>query len=238
MLFLIVTKIEKFFGLLSEVSGNTPFSKEFVRGIADILAHNTQFDRNLPLDIDALHKAIYESMDSTFAGLQRYIRPLAEVITTMLKVIQAPSVSNLDGINDIVMDSLNQVYRAQNLRFVDRRRHFNSLVGHYEPFLKKLYYLLNGKQLQSKEENRNASFQDAIFAFQALRGLRNNPTPIYQQFSNYLESVRQWRNVGAHEAVIVSEQDLVGATHIVVAMYLYIVSQVTTDLETSDYFND
>ncbi|MEY8685792.1 type I restriction endonuclease subunit R [Bacteroides sp. AN502(2024)] len=231
-------QIDKFFSLLTEVHAGSNFSKEFVRGVADLLARNTQADRNLPLDINALHQAICNVMDGTFAELYRYIRPLAEVVSTLLKVIQAPSISNLDGINDIVMDSLNQVYRAQNLRLVDRRRHFNSLVSHYEPFLKKLYYLMNGQQIEAPEEGRNATFKDAVFAFRALRGLRNNPQPVYQQFSQYLENLRQWRNTEAHEANTATEQDLIGATHIVVAMYIYIVSQVTTELEMSEYYNN
>ena len=230
-------QIDKFFTLLKEVNEGSNFSKEFVRGVSDLLAKNTAHDRNLPLDIDALHAAINAAMENTFAELSRYIRPLTEVISTMLKVIQAPSVSNLDGINDIVMDSLNQVYRAPNLRFVDRRRHFTSLVGNYEPFLKKLYYLMNGTQIQARNEGQNATFTDAIFAFSALRGLRNNPQPVYKQFNTFLENLRRWRNEEAHESNTATEQDLIGATHIVVAMYIYIVSQVTTDLETSEYYD-
>ena len=71
-----------------------------------------------------------------------------------------------------------------------------------------------------------------------MRGLRNNPQPVYQQFSGYLENLRQWRNSEAHESNTATEQDLIGATHIVVAMYIYIVSQVTTELEISEYFNE
>lgn len=231
-------QIDKFFSLLTEVSEGTDFSKQFVHGVSDLLARNTQTDRDLPLDIDALHDAICAAMESTFAELRKYIRPLAEVVSTLLKVIQAPSVSNLDGINDIVMDSLNQVYRAQGLRLVDRRRHFNSLVSHYEPFLKKLYYLMNGKQIQSEEVGRNATFKDAVFAFRSLRGLRNNPSPAYQQFNQYLENLRQWRNTEAHESNTATEQDLIGATHIVVSMYIYVISQVTTELEVSEYYNE
>jgi type I restriction enzyme R subunit len=231
-------QIDKFFSLLTEVSEGTDFSKQFVHGVSDLLARNTQTDRDLPLDIDALHDAICVAMESTFAEIRKYIRPLAEVVSTLLKVIQAPSVSNLDGINDIVLDSLNQVYRAQGLRLVDRRRHFNSLVSHYEPFLKKLYYLMNGKQIQSEEEGRNATFKDAVFAFRSLRGLRNNPSPAYQQFNQYLENLRQWRNTEAHESNTATEQDLIGATHIVVSMYIYVISQVTTELEVSEYYNE
>lgn len=231
-------QMEKFFSLLNEITNGTNFSKELVTGISNVLARNTQHDRDLPLDLDALHQAISATMDAMFAELSRFIRPLSEVITTFLKVIKAPSVANLDGINDIVMDSLNQVYCGSNLRLVDRRRHFNSLVSHYEPFLKKLYYLMNGTHIQAQEEGQNATLKDAIFAFRALRGLRNNPQPVYQQFSGYLENLRQWRNSEAHESNTATEQDLIGATHIVVAMYIYIVSQVTTELEMSDYFNE
>ena len=231
-------EIEKFFTLLKEVDGNTDFSKEFVRGIADLMARNTQDDRDLPLDIEALHAAICERMSSTFAAIGRYTRPLAEVVTIMLRVIQAPSISTLDGINDIVMDSLNQLYRSDKLRLVDRRRHFNTLVSDYEPFLKKLYFLINGKEIEAREAGKKPSFMDCVFAFRALYGLRNNPSPEYQQFSNFLENVKSWRNFDAHEAHIATEADLVGATHILVAMYIFIVSQLTTDLEISEYFNE
>lgn len=230
-------QIDKFFSLLKEVSEGTSFSKEFVRGLSDLLARNTQIDRNLPLDIDKLTEAICERMDSTFAALRAYIRPLGEVVSTLLKVLQAPSTSSFDGINDIVVDSLNQVYCAENLRLIDRRRHFNTLVGDYEAFLKKLYYLMNGKDIEV-EDGRMATFKDAIFAFRCLRGLRNNPEPAYQQFNTYLENLRAWRNAEAHEANTSTEQDLVAATHIVVAMYLFVVSQVTTDLEISNYYNE
>ena len=230
-------QLEKFFSVLDQVTQNTPFGNELVRGIVDRIAENTSRDRDLTLDLDALHTAIKAQMEATFAELSRFIRPLAEVITTLLKVIQAPSVSNLDGINEIVIDSLNQVYRSQNLRIVDRQRHFKTLLTHYEPFLKKLYYLINGEQIQPRE-GQNATLTDAIFAFAALRGLRNNSNPVYQQFKQFLDNLRAWRNAESHEANLASEQELIAATHIVTAMYIYIVSQVTTDLEMSDNFKD
>lgn len=231
-------QIDKFFSLLKEVADGTSFSKEFVRGISNLLARNTQADRDLPIDIEAIHKAICERMDGTFAALRQYTRPLAEVVETLLKVITAPSTSSYDGINDILMDSLNQVYRSENLRLVDRRRHFNTLVSDYEPFLKKLHYLMSGEEIKAENPQMMATFKDCVFAFRALRGLRNNPSPVYQQFSTYLEHLRQWRNLEAHEANTTTEQDLIGATHIVVSMYIFIVSQVTTELEMSNYFNN
>jgi type I restriction enzyme R subunit len=97
---------------------------------------------------------------------------------------------------------------------------------------------MNGKQIQSEEEGRNATFKDAVFAFRSLRGLRNNPSPAYQQFNQYLENLRQWRNTEAHESNTATEQDLIGATHIVVSMYIYVISQVTTELEVSEYYNE
>lgn len=231
-------QVEKFFSVLEQVTQNTPFGQDLVHGIVDRIAENTSRDRNLPLDLDALREAIQRNMESTFANISRFIRPLAEVINTLLKVIQAPSVSNLDGVNEIVIDSLNQVYRSTGLRIVDRHRHFKTLLTHYEPFLKKLYYLINGKQIVGREEGQNATLTDAIFAFRALRGLRNNPDSVYQQFNQYLENLRAWRNAESHEANLASEQDLIAATHIITAMYIYIVSQVTTDLEMSDFFNE
>ena len=103
--------------------------------------------------------------------------------------------------------------------------------------MKKLYYLINGKEIEV-EDGKMATFINAIYAFRCLRGLRNNPAPVYQQFNSHLENLRAWRNLEAHEANTTTEQDLIGATHIVVAMYIFVVSQVTTELELSEYYNE
>ena len=61
--------------------------------------------------------------------------------------------------------------------------------------------------------------------------IAEQPDERYQVFSTYLEFVKTWRNDESHEAGISTEQELRAATHIVVAMYVFVVSQITADLE-------
>lgn len=50
--------------------------------------------------------------------------------------------------------------------------------------------------------------------------------------------IQKLRNFDAHEAHIVTEADITGVTYILKAMYFFIVSQETTVLEISVYFNE
>ena len=121
------------------------------------------------------------------------------------------------------------------MRPVDKRRHFNSLVSKYEAFLKKLYYLINSEELPARDLERSATFADAIYRFRCLWGLRNNNTPGYQKFSEYLDLIRDIRNQEAHEAFNIADEEVNAVTTVVVAMYLFVVSQTVTDLEMAGY---
>ena len=75
------------------------------------------------------------------------------------------------------------------------------------------------------------AFMDAVLSFPCLSGLRNNPDERYQKFANYLELVKGWRNGESHEAGVTTEQEVKVATHVLVTMYVFVVSQVTAELE-------
>ena len=216
---------------LSKITTNSPIGREYIEKLYDYLADSTREEQNFKLDIELLKQKLVEDQSSEFEPLKKWIRPLPEIIDFLIKAIQADSLPKLDGANDLILDSLNIVYCSDKLRSVDRRRHFNSLVSKYEVFLKKLYYLINNQEITNKEGDVESTFSNALFAFDCLRGLKYNRDEHYTNFKNYIDMVRQWRNDEAHLAPNSDVQEIIAATHILVTMYVFVVSQNTTELE-------
>ncbi len=228
-------QLEKYFNF-SEVLDKEPgFTLTLMRRIVDKLAEQTARERTLEYDEEALKDRITSELQGEFAEIQQYIRPFDEVVDRLFFILNQPSIPTLDGADEMLKDSLNQIYLGTELRPVDKRRHFNSLVSKYEAFLKKLYYLINSEELPARDLERSATFADAIYRFRCLWGLRNNNTPGYQKFSEYLDLIRDIRNQEAHEAFNIADEEVNAVTTVVVAMYLFVVSQTVTDLEMAGY---
>ena len=209
---------------------HSQIGRDYIQGVYNRLAFSTSDEQNLELDINALAMKIAEDMHGEFLPISRYIKPLSEISAILIEAIQTTSLPRLDGANELILDSLNVVYCADNLRLVDRRRHFNSLVTKYEVFLKKVYYLIEHREVTNQEGSTDSSFSNAIFAFRCLHGLRNNTDERFSNFKQYLDMVRQWRNDEAHIAPNADEAEIKLATHILVTMYVFVISQVADRL--------
>jgi len=218
---------------LSKINSDSPIGRDYIFKLYNYLADSTREEQNFILDIDVLKQKLVEDQRTEFEPLKKWIRPLPEIIDFLIKVIQTDSLEKLDGANELILDSLNIVYCSDKLRVVDRRRHFNSLVSKYEVFLKKLYYLIENEEITNQVGEVDSTLSNALFAFDCLRGLKYNTDEHYANFKEYIEMVRQWRNDEAHLAPNSNEAEIIAATHILVTMYVFVVSQVTTDLESS-----
>ena len=124
---------------------------------------------------------------------------------------------------------------AEGLSLTDKRMYLDMLLMRYEVFLKKLYYLIHGEELTAREEGQGATLSNAIFAFPALKGLKNNPNPAFQEFYQRLSMVRQLRNEESHGSIHISEQEVDAALRIVIDMYLFVTGMNITELEAAGY---
>ena len=141
----------------------------------------------------------------------------------------------LNGANDLLINSFNQLLCNGNLTELDRRVHFNTLVGKFEPFLKKLYYLINNRELTTREGSADSTtFSDCIFGHDSLKRLKHTTDARYYRFRDYLDRVRCWRNDEAHSAPEIPDAELREAVHILVTMYAYVISRSITDLEMNN----
>jgi type I restriction enzyme R subunit len=82
-------------------------------------------------------------------------RSLEEVAEWLFKVLDAETIHSLDGIKNI-RRIINLIYRTQG-RDEDMRDWLQLLLGGFEPYLKKMYYLREGKEL-AREDGKHVQF--------------------------------------------------------------------------------
>lgn len=180
-------------------------------------------------DIIARMKADLQDDFSQLCGV--YYRSLDEVLDVMFKVINAETTPNLDGLNAILRKRFNLIYRVENPQTGDRRDHFNTLVARYEAFLRKLYYLREGREYVS--ENHHSGLVDIVRQFRSLQGLYHNEDARYANFKQYYNMLYEWRNDDTHTAPLLEETQLPAVIHILVAMYAFATMISVTDIESN-----
>ena len=113
-----------------------------------------------------------------------------------------------------------------------------TLLMKYETYLKKLYYLVNGKEVPAKEEGKNATLANAIFAIPSLKNLMYSTIPAYKVFNERLNILRNLRNTESHGTISISEKEIDAAIHVVIDMYLFVTATNITELEMSGHYPD
>ncbi len=221
--------------LYEEFINDTPFAREYIRGILDMALRNNQ-QSSIDLDLHRLAEKIVAEIRDEFVELAQTSRRLDEVAEYLINVIRKEVAKpRLNGANDLLINSFNQLLCNGNLTELDRRVHFNTLVGKFEPFLKKLYYLINNRELTTREGSADSTtFSDCIFGHDSLKRLKHTTDARYYRFRDYLDRVRCWRNDEAHSAPEIPDAELREAVHILVTMYAYVISRSITDLEMNN----
>lgn len=222
--------------LYEEFINDTPFAREYIRGLLDMALRNNQ-QSSINLDLHRLAEKIVEEIREEFIELAQTSRRLDEVAEYLINVIQKRAAKpGLNGANDLLINSFNHLLCNERLTELDRRAHFNTLVGKFESFLKKLYYLINNRELTTREGSADSTtFSDCIFGHESLKRLKHTTDTRYYRFRDYLEKVRGWRNDAAHSAPEIPDAELREAVHVLVTMYAYVIARSITDLEMNGF---
>ncbi len=231
----IAEQIDKYYNFVEVLERDQAFSISLIRKFVDAIAERTRLASRVEYDEESLKAMMVSVMSAYFASMRTRMRPVEEIVDSLFFILDTPSIPSLDGVDGIIKDKLNEFFLGQNLRIVDRQTIFNQLATKYEVFLKKLYYLIHHEELQPRENERDVTLSNCVFAFDCLRELRNDPSPDYQVFNGYLQNVRDWRNLESHNAPTATEQELTAATKIVTAMYLFVTGNSISDLEEAGY---
>ena len=183
-----------------------------------------------------LKESIVDKYSVHFEDVANTMRQMDEIVDNLFMVLNTTTLPQLDGMDSMVKESLNMVITAEGLSITDKRMHLDNLLLKYEVFLKKMYYMISGKELANRDETKGATLSDAVFAFDSLRRLKYDKRPEYQEFFTRLELVRRLRNDEAHSSAAVTEEEVDLAISMTIDMYLYSIGTNITELEEAGFF--
>ena len=185
-------------------------------------------------DEQALKSCMCRVYAPHFEQIRGEMRPMDEVVDSLFDILDRTTLPTLDGMDNMVKDSLNMLCMAEGLTQTDKRRYLNDLLFKYEVFLKKLNYIIHGREVENRDPEKSATLSDAIFSIDSMRRLKHQRDEAHQRFYQELSFVRDLRNSEAHAAAIATEQDVDAAIGIVIDMYLYAVGTNITEMEMAD----
>lgn len=185
----------------------------------------------VPIVIDAnvVRNNFKTVLQDTLHDLRRRLCPVDDIIDAIYGVCDATSISTLDGVGLFVKDALDNIY-GQHTNFVRKMVAYNGLCTKFEAYSKKVYYLINGHEIQSQKIGEEASLKDVIKAMPCLFTLRTSSLARYQQIYQYLESLKDSRNAESHISPTATDKDLDIAIRKIVTMYAFLTASCINDL--------
>lgn len=186
------------------------------------------------LDIAKIRNSIKEIIENTLSGVAKYMRPQEEVIDSVFYVLGKKSLETLDGVGLFISRAFSNLF-AKKATVVDKHVAFNLLVTKFEAYLKKLYYLMENKEVTPHHEGDQVTWKDVIHAVRALWTLKYNEKSEYQTLYQYLLMVKEWRNNEAHISPTASEQEIDAAINIIITMYFFATGSCITELESNGH---
>lgn len=173
-------------------------------------------------------------LENTLQGLVGQMRPLDEVVGSVFYVMQKQSTEALDGVDLHLEEAFYKLYCKESI-FRERFNAFNILVTKFEAYLKKLYYLMKGEEVQPRNPGERVSLSNVLYAHRNLWNLKYSTDPAKQQLYQYLNLVKAWRNDESHISPTSTDQELNAALSVIITMYFYATGSSITDLEMNGY---
>ena len=127
-------------------------------------------------DMDKIRQNIKEILQTTLADVSPYMRPMDEVLDSVFFVIEKETIETLDGVGLFIHRAFTNLF-GEKVTVVDKHVAFNLLVTKYEAYLKKLYYLMEGREVAPRFEGDPITWKDVLHAIPPLWELKYNHTP-------------------------------------------------------------
>lgn len=184
--------------------------------------------------INLIKAKIEDIISETLSGVSKNMRPQKEIIDALMYVIDKPSLEKSDGVGMFIHRAFTNLYK-KDATIVDKFVAFNLLVTKFEAYLKKLYYLYAGKEVESQREGLDPTWANVIHDVNYLWQLKFLHDDDHQRLFQYLEMVKEWRNKESHISPTASEKEIDGAINIIITMYCYATGCCITDLEMAGH---
>lgn len=222
-------RINEYISLMAVMSENQAFSETFFRKAFEFMATATNKGNRPEYDEAKLKQLMYDNLIDEFSELAGVsYRDLEEVLDWLFKIFNATTTDTLDGLNETLRETFNSLYRAEN-RDIDLQLYFQTLVTKYEAFLRKIYFMCEGKELETTD--KASGLVHVVQQFPEIQKLYKASDAKLSNMHTYYNLLYQWRNDQAHTAPILKQQELSPALHAIAAMYVYAAMVNATDLE-------
>ena len=193
----------------------------------------TETDSHEP-DVDKIKSSIRTILNSTLAGVAENMRTEDEIVNSVFYVLRRESLETLDGVGIFISQAFASLF-GKKPTLVDKHVAFNLLVTKYEAYLKKLFYLMKGREVRPHHEGEPVTWKDVIYAVRPLWSLKYSEKSEYQTLYQYLLMVKEWRNKEAHISPTASEQEIDAAINIIITMYFFATGSCITELESNGH---
>ena len=175
-----------------------------------------------------------EMIENVRELVKRDLRKIADmpstkdVVSSFFKILTTETIPSVDGVGLDIYKAMDELFRRKKVDFVDKHVNSGNLSVKFEVFLKKIYYMIHGEEIQpSVDGKRDVVLANCIHAFPCLKRLRYSQKETENKLSSYLENLRNIRNTsdgnGAHFSYLFAEEQLDRNIKEFVTLYLYVV---------------
>lgn len=185
------------------------------------------------------------SVDEMFENVRNLVKkdlriiadmPLTkDVVASFFKILTTETIASVDGVGLDIYKAMDELFRRRKVVFVDKHVNSGNLSVKFEVFLKKIYYMLHGEEIKPKEEGKNVTLANCIFAFPCLKKLKWSTKETEQKLYGYLEIIRNNRNTndgnGAHASYLLTEQQLDSNIKAFTTLYLYVTGMCLNEIK-------
>ena len=185
------------------------------------------------------------SVDEMFENVRNLVKkdlriiadmPLTkDVVASFFKILTTETIASVDGVGLDIYKAMDELFRRRKVEFVDKHVNSGNLSVKFEVFLKKIYYMLHGEEIKPKEEGKNVTLANCIFAFPCLKNLKYSAKETEKKLSAYLNLIRDNRNTsdgnGAHSSYLLSEQQLDDNIKAFTTLYLYVTGMCLNEIK-------
>jgi type I restriction enzyme R subunit len=161
--------------------------------------------------------------------------PTSDIIEAFFKILTIEVLPSADGVGIDIYKALSELYGRRKVTVMDKHVDSGILSVKFEVFLRKLYYMLNGEEIQPRNEEEHVTLANCIFAFPCLRSLRYSSSESERNLSVYLDAIRNNRNStegnGAHASSVLTETQLDYNIMAFATLYIYVVGMCLNELK-------
>lgn len=214
---------------------NADFYNALMNQMGNVIYERFRDEEAKMFTVENLKSKLLPLVKDELESIKSSARTADEAFEWMIKVIKTKSIEKYNGMEDLVLMPLFKLFCSKGeMSTADKRVYLKSLVTGYESYLKKLYYLIKGKEVTDKNGSvEYAALGNAVYALRLDR-LKYSEDETDKKFARYLDVLTNLRNTESHAGLALKNQEVAAGIRVVVTMYLYVTYMYITELEMAN----